>query len=154
MIRSVTLFAAAVALALPLHAAGSPVDDLDWIAGTWAGKSGEIAQEEHWTRPGGGLILGVHRDLFGNGRVFFEFLRIEQRGEDVFYVAMPRGEGATSFQLVELEGQRAVFENPEHDFPQRIIYEREGDRLTATIEGRANGEIRSTGWSWTRVRGD
>ena len=31
--------------------------------------------------------------------------------------------------------ERIVFENAEHDFPQRIVYRRDGDRLHASIEG-------------------
>jgi hypothetical protein len=44
---------------------------------------------------------------------------------------------------------RAVFENLENDFPNRIIYAREGDRLDARIEGTINGQPRSMAWSFT-----
>jgi hypothetical protein len=42
----------------------------------------------------------------------------------------------------------AVFENPGHDFPQRIIYRREGDSLIARIEGEVDGRRRSAQWEW------
>ena len=42
-----------------------------------------------------------------------------------------------------------VFENPEHDFPQRIIYTRSEDRLQARIEGDVGGEIRAETWQWS-----
>lgn len=153
MIRRMTIVLALTGLfALPLAAEEDPLAALAWIAGTWEGKSGNVRTEEHWTRPAGGLILGVHRDLFDSGRYFFEYLRIEKRGSDIFYIAMPNGENKTEFRLTELDDHRVVFENPEHDFPQKIVYVREGDTLTATIEGFANGERRSSGWRWKLVR--
>ena len=50
-----------------------------------------------------------------------------------------------------LRGQAfVVFENPEHDYPQRILYLRDGDELTARIEGTAGGVEKSSEWTWTR----
>jgi hypothetical protein len=48
-----------------------------------------------------------------------------------------------------LSGCRAVFANPEHDYPQRIIYWRDGDdSLCARIEGQRDGQVRTSSWSW------
>jgi len=154
MSRWITILAVLWALTLPLAAEEDPLAALAWISGIWEGESGNIRMEETWTRPAGGLILGVHRDLFPGGRSFFEYLRIERRGDEIFYIAAPRGENATEFRLTELQDNGAVFENPEHDFPQKIAYTRDGDTLRATIEGLANGERRSSVWTWQRVRSD
>ncbi|HVS02327.1 MAG TPA: DUF6265 family protein, partial [Thermoanaerobaculia bacterium] len=108
--------------------------DLAWMTGSWEGTSGEVRMEEHWTAPAGGLMVGMHRDV-GEGRSFFEFLRLEETAAGITYLASPRGRPATPFPLVEVGEQRAVFANPEHDFPQRIVYWREGARLCARIEG-------------------
>ena len=54
------------------------------------------------------------------------------------------------FKLTTLEENRAVFENPEHDFPTKIVYERDGDMLTAIVSGLIDGEERSSGWQWKR----
>lgn len=67
------------------------------------------------------------------------------------YLASPKGrQPATPFKMIEMAANKVVFENPEHDFPQRIIYEREGDTLTARIEGTQNGEPHHQQWSWQR----
>jgi len=63
----------------------------------------------------------------------FEFLRVVEKDGRLLYVAQPNGKTATEFTLVELEESRAVFENPFHDHPQRISYERVDDQLTAEI---------------------
>ena len=103
--------------------------DLAWMAGSWTGESRGIQMEEHWTAPKGNSMVGIHRDV-GKGRtMLFEFLRIEQQGDQIVYLSMPNGRSpATPFPVKEVSGTRVVFENPKHDFPQRIIIGR-----TATI---------------------
>ena len=53
---------------------------------------------------------------------------------------------------MNLDRQTVIFENLEHDFPQRIIYRREGDRLIARIEGEVNGTLEVTEWAWELAR--
>jgi len=125
--------------------------DLGWMAGHWVGKSGEVVMEEFWTTPGGGIALGLHRDVFPDGSSFFEFLRVVNTERGLVYIASPRGTGTTEFVLVRLDGQSAEFENKEHDFPQRIIYRREGDQLTARVEGQVNGTTTASEWVWDLV---
>ena len=109
---------------------------LSWLAGGWRGEMGRAVIEEHWTKAAGGMMLGVSRTVVGDKAVGFEFLRIEVRADGVYYVAQPNGRAGTDFKLTKLEGESAVFENPEHDFPKRIIYSREGTHsLAARVEG-------------------
>ena len=70
--------------------------------------------------------------------VAFEFLRIVEKEGGLVYVAQPGGKSPTEFVLTELNSNRAVFDNPRHDFPQRIVYELSGESLTASI-GFVNG---------------
>jgi hypothetical protein len=80
----------------------------------------------------------------------FEFLRIEQKGDEIVYLSMPNGRSpATPFPLKEVSGTRVVFENPTHDFPQRIIYWKDGADLRARIEGTQNGKEGSMEWRWS-----
>jgi hypothetical protein len=126
------------------------VASLDWLAGSWAGESGGLAMEEHWTAPSGGALLGMHRDVKNGRMVSFEFLRIDASGEAVTYWASPRSAAPTPFRLQELgPGRRVVFENPEHDFPQRIIYWRaDDDALHARVEGPAKAGEKAMEWAW------
>jgi hypothetical protein len=83
-----------------------------------------------------------HRDVAGGRTVSFEFLRIEKTADGISYIAQPGGRPPTSFRLIESAAKRAVFENKAHDFPQRVTYKRQGDTLTAAIEGAVNGQNR------------
>lgn len=114
------------------------ISDLAFISGDWqSDPTGRAVSEEHWTRPAGGSMIGMSRTLVGARTASFEFLRIEERGEAIYYVASPKGQcPATDFKLTRLSGQEAVFENPEHDFPKRIIYRKNSDgSLTAIVDG-------------------
>jgi hypothetical protein len=136
---------------LPLVAARSYAADFPtWMAGSWASSKGE-GMEEHWTRPAGDIMLGMHRDLHASGKSSFEFLRIERREGALVYLAMPAGRPATPFPLKEMTASRITFENPQHDFPQRIIYWTEGKkRLCARVEGTIKGKDESEQWCWAR----
>jgi hypothetical protein len=142
-----------VGVALPTSAAEvGPIKDLAWLAGHWAGDSNGIAMEEHWTDVAGGGLVGMHKDVKNGKMASFEFFRIGPNAEGVpTYFTQPGGRPATRFVAVELSSSRVVFENAAHDFPQRIIYWREGDRLRAKIEGPMDGKTVSEEWSWGRV---
>lgn len=121
---------------------------LDWLAGGWEGEEDGVVMEEVWLAPAGKLMIGMHRDRFPTGGVFYEFLRIEAKGDQVVYVARPAGGEETEFLLVERGETRAIFENPGHDFPQTISYRLEDGDLHVRIEGTENGEARSEEWTW------
>jgi hypothetical protein len=125
---------------------------LGWMAGTWGGTQDGIRSEEHWMVPEGGLMLAMHRDLSQGKAVFFEFLRIEETPEGVAFLAQPRGRSAVRFPCIELSGSRVVFENLQHDYPQRIQYWMAGDgTLGARVEGMRDGKLQSEEWRWSRL---
>lgn len=120
-------------IALPQPAAAT-IADVAWIAGAWGGQRGAASTEERWSPAGGGAMLGVSRTIKGGRMVGFEYLRIVERDGGLVYVAQPGGKAPTEFVLTERGDQRAVFENPRHDSPQRIVYALSDDGvLTASI---------------------
>lgn len=122
---------------IPLPApAKATVGDLGWLAGAWVGsRSSGSSVEERWSPPLGGAMLAVSRTVNTSGKmVAFEFLRIVERDGGLVYMAQPGGAKATEFVLTELGQKRAVFDNPRHDYPKRIVYELSDEGgLTATI---------------------
>jgi hypothetical protein len=128
------------------------LDDLAWLAGHWQGGSNGRVTEELWLPPAGGLMLGLNRVVGPEGKAFFEYLRIEQTAEGVFYRATPRGGATTSFKLVQSSSTTVVFENRAHDFPQRISYAMTPtDELLVTISGDVDRKTESRSWSWRRI---
>lgn len=125
-----------------------PIERLAWIAGHWVGEEKGVRTEEVWLAPAGDLMLGLHRDIFPSGKVFFEYLRIEIDPEGIVYQAGPKGRHPVPFRLTEMTDNRVVFENRAHDFPQRIIYWLdENGRLHARVEGGGSMEE----WTWRQI---
>lgn len=154
------LFVLALAPACPSGSAAPPdlprdtttdlrddaVDRLAWLSGTWVFESDEGVEEEHWSTPRGGMLIGHNRTVRAGRTVHFEFLRIEQRAHGIVYVAAPSGQAQAEFRLTHLVAGKAVFENPEHDFPKRITYRREGRVLHARVEGAPGDRVAE--WQW------
>lgn len=133
-----TRYAAAGVLAMAMASAqgGEPVRPaLDWMAGHWCRSDGDMRIEEVWLPAHDGRLHGVSRMTRGAKVASFEFLRIEPvEGEDT-YLAQPGGRPATAFRRTAGGAGWVRFENAQHDFPQRIEYRREDDRLRAGIAG-------------------
>ena len=128
--------------------------DLHFLAGHWSTPESADGErvEEHWTPANAGTMLGISRTMRGGRTVFFEYIRIERTPEGIFYVASPSGQGTARFELTEYTDGRLVFANPEHDFPQRIMYRRTADGLRADVEGTDRGEPRRESWQYRRAR--
>jgi hypothetical protein len=123
--ESVALYRHPQDIALPAPAKAA-IGDLAWLAGAWGGTRGEggaTSIEERWSPPLGGAMLGVSRTVSRGSMRAFEFLRIVERDGGLVYIAQTGGAPPTEFVLTELGGTRAVFENPRHDYPKRIVYE-------------------------------
>jgi hypothetical protein len=122
-------------------AAPPGIADLAFLAGSWVVESGALRVEEQWFCPGPDGMVGMGRttSVAKAKTVFFEYLRIEARAGGLVYIAQPKGGPATEFPLVRLEAGTAVFENPAHDFPKRVVYTKRPDGgLTARVEGDAS----------------
>ncbi|HEY6141418.1 MAG TPA: DUF6265 family protein [Thermoanaerobaculia bacterium] len=120
-----------------------------WMAGSWRIDTPDARVEEHWTVPGGGMMLGMGRTVTAKGKTSFEFLRIAEVDGRLAYLAQPQGKPATAFPLQSATESRIVFENPGHDFPQRILYWRDGAKLCARTEGKVRGKDEAEQWCYS-----
>ncbi len=125
--------------------------DLAFLTGCWVFERGERTVEEHWLRPAGGSLMGVSRTVAGGKTTEFEFLQIRDTADGMAYIAKPSGQAEASFKLVTRSTDSVAFENPTHDFPQRISYQRSGDTLTARVEGTLNGKTRAIDLPYRRT---
>ncbi len=110
------------------------VQDLAWMSGSWESESAGRWTEESWLPPRGGAMLGLSRSGREEAMREYEYLRIQAGADGVpVYHASPGGRAPVGFRLVAHDAASATFENPQHDFPQRIHYRRDGDTMVATI---------------------
>ena len=123
----------------PSHSPDHPggiIGEMHWLAGTWSGDMWGGRFVAHYSTPAGGKILSHSRLFEGDEVSFYEFEVFEPKASTVYFQPYPGGEAATGFTLVshDAKSRRAIFENPNKDFPTRIVYERVADdRLVITL---------------------
>ena len=95
------------------------------------------------------MLIGANLTS-SKGKASFENLRIATSDGGWTYWASPMGRTPVPFRLVEAGMQRAAFANPEHGFPARIVYWREGDELLARIEGTIKDKPAAAEWRFAK----
>ena len=122
-----------------------------WLAGCWILTRGDLVIEEQWMAPRAGTMLGMSRTTRGAAVTGFESTMISVDGGQLIYTADPTGQSRAIFRMTERTADAVVFADPEHDFPQRIGYERIGsDSLHAWIDGTVDGISRSIDFAYRR----
>ncbi len=131
-----------MACAMPAAAQEREVQLFAWLTGTWEMSQGARHVEEVWSTPTANAMIGTSRTIADNRTTEFEFLRLEKRGADLFYVPQPGGRPPVAFKLTSADGGRFIFENTTgEDRVSRIEYRREGDDgLLARVEGAQDGK--------------
>jgi hypothetical protein len=96
-------------------------------------------------------MVGVGRTVRGDRPVAYELVVVREQGDRLAYEAHPSGQPSAVFVSQTVEGESVVFENPQHDFPQRVGYQRSGKDLLAWIEGTRDGRVRRIEFPYRRA---
>lgn len=130
-----------------------PITSAAWLAGCWAVDGKEAGTGEQWMAPAGGTMLGAGRTVKNGKTVGFEFMQIRRSEEgSLEFVAMPSGQNETTFSLVSRTEVSLVFENPGHDFPQRVIYRSiSTNQIIGHAEGIVSGSLRGIDFPMNRI---
>ncbi len=123
------------------------IEDLSWLAGSWSGevRGAKAASrfEAYYTGPKGGVILSTSKAFRPEGQLaWLEFERFEVRDGVLTVTPYPGGRASVPFTLVEHDpaARKAVFANPDHDYPNRLTYQRVADdRLLIVVAGKTQG---------------
>lgn len=154
-LRKLSLLSLLVALvgSAPVATTGpvpaSPERDLagmSWLAGSWSGDMWGGRFHAYYSTPEGGRILS-HSELRQGEEVgFHEFEVFSVREEGVHLQPYPQGRPAGGFTLTSCDGKarRAVFENPDKDFPTRITYTRSSETELLIVLDDPHGESGKT----------
>lgn len=103
--------------------AGASIEQAAWLAGCWR-MDGRHQMEEQWMAPAGGVMLGMNRSLRDGEFRGYELLILKPDGGRLVYEAHPSGQAAAEFASSHVSDTLLVFENPAHDFPQKLVYRR------------------------------
>ena len=134
---AIVLHCCAVLFVLPIPAsAQNDLGQAGWLSGCWVAAADDVRSEEIWMEPAGGLMVGMARTVRGGAVTGYEFVLLREVDDRVTFSAQPSGQEPTDFGATEMTSDRMRFENPGHDFPRAIEYERASpDSLIAKVYG-------------------
>ena len=128
------------------------IKDVAWLQGCWEDRSPQRTIEEQWMAPRGTNMIGMGRTVRGDRLVDFELVVLREQDGALAYEAHPAGQPSAVFIARTVSESTVIFENPQHDFPQRIGYQRKGpDALLAWVEGTDKGQARRVEFPYRRT---
>lgn len=124
---------------------------LDVLEGTWMMQTDKVTIAEQWQQQNKNNYAGKSWTIKGKDSNLTETLLLTYDNGVIKYTSTVAGENngkAISFVLTSAENNTYVFENPQHDFPKRIIYTFISNKeLTASIDdGTPNNKIIFNYW--------
>lgn len=131
------------------------IQSLNWLVGEWQHIQREMVFTEFWQlSPDNSLYIGTGKAQKNNKIVSQEEMRIEQVDGDLYYIVTVKNHNenkAIPFRLTSLTNNSVTFENPEHDFPQKIEYTFiNKDSITAVVSATSNEKIRKLVFNFSR----
>ena len=117
------------------------IKKFQWLLGNWKGKinqtnkvDGEYLTIEQWKQVDARTIEGTGYLSVSNETTFAEGMTIQQIGNNIYFLADLDGSGKVSdYVLISNDGEQAVFENSSPNFPNQIIFQRNGSSSFTTI---------------------
>ncbi len=121
------------------------IEKMNWLIGYWELKLNEGLLIESWTKANDSVFIGKSYFIKGSDTIHSEKIQLTQLKDDLFYsptVVGQNNDKAVDFKLTSKNETLFVFENPAHDYPQKISYNIENTTsFTATISGKMQGKL-------------
>jgi hypothetical protein len=125
----------------------------NFLKGTWKVENSNLM--EKWEISGEDVYVAKAYSITGKDTILNETIQLIFDRENIWYKVQVSGQNkgkTVPFRLTQCQGNVFVFENPDHDFPQKIGYRRIGnDKLLAWIEGQQNGKYHKSEWAMRRL---
>ncbi len=133
------------------------VGDFGFLKGSWTMNTAKGRIVESWKISKDAGMDGISFSISNAGdSTLLETIKIYESAGSIYYE--PTGNGAgndstVSFKLISAENGIFVFENRNHDFPQRISYQpQSASNVLARIEGTVNGKFRKIEFPYSREK--
>lgn len=116
----------------------------DWLIGSWENKMEQGTLSETWEKANDSTFNGKSYFIKDKDTLNNEVVMLTQKGDELFYIPTVIGQNNNEpviFKMTLGNAKQLVFENPKHDFPQKITYTLvTKDSLVAEISGIDNGK--------------
>lgn len=120
------------------------LDQVNWIIGTWVNQTSRGAIYESWVRSDEKTFTAKSYTLTDGDTIVFETIQLVEEANNLFYIPTVKDQNKgepVRFKAVAIADLSMTFENPEHDFPQRIKYSKiSQDSILAVISGKNKGK--------------
>ncbi|MFL9845896.1 DUF6265 family protein [Flavobacterium rhizosphaerae] len=114
-----------------------------WLLGTWGDEADGNVSTETWRKVNDSVFHGKSYTLQGSDTVFSETMVIDDvNNEMTLTVTVPNQNNAEAiqFKMTSIDNDKIIFENPQHNFPSKITYNKiSNDSLFAVISGTQGG---------------
>ncbi|WP_298139370.1 DUF6265 family protein [Flavobacterium sp.] len=133
------------------------LEKANWMIGEWEKTDSLGTLKEIWERLDDSTFIGLSYYIQNKkDTVHNEQVELMQNGEHLIYTTTIKGENNDSpipFQMTKDEDSLLVFENPKHNFPQKIEYKlAKSNILTAKITGKLNGKSSTESYLMKRIK--
>lgn len=132
------------------------LSNISWLEGSWLTELNGNQTNEVWKWQNDSLMTGYSVIKNGRDSTILETLEIAKKGGTLLFAANPKGQNQgqpVTFTLTGISDQRVTFENPAHDFPQKITYTNIGnDSLVAVVSGTVAEKQKDIIFSFVRIR--
>jgi hypothetical protein len=111
---------------------------LSWLTGTWNRTNVKPGRKAHerWELAGTLQMKGFGVSMKEKDTLFVEKIQLLVKDNHIWYVAdVPQNKEPVYFKLTAITNDGFTCENPAHDFPKKIEYKLDGNKLRATISG-------------------
>jgi len=129
------------------------LEQAHWLLGNWENFSDDGTATESWKKENDSTYTAESFIIAEEDTVFYENVTLQLRKDTLTYVVSTRdqNEAPVSFRLIYNDDSALVFENPKHDFPTKITYNKIGtDSIYAEISGIINGSERKEGFPFKK----
>ena len=127
-----------------------------WLIGKWENNSVDGNLEETWKKVNDSTFQAESYFIKEKDTLHFESITLQQKGEELTYSATVKGQNegeAVAFKLTKATEKEMTFENPKHDYPQKISYTLIAvDNLVAKISGIQQGKPSSESYSMKKTK--
>lgn len=122
------------------------LEAVEWVLGPWTRTGKTSVIRETWRKVSDATFEGesIATSLADGEILNYETLRLVSMSDGVFYIAkVAENDLPVPFRMTHCADDLVVFENPEHDAPQRLTYEHKRapgnshEALDVTVEGGA-----------------
>lgn len=125
----------------------SLINKMTWLEGIWENKMPDGTLTETWTKVNDSTFNGKTLFIKEKDTIHNEKIVLSQKGETLYYTPTVIGQNndePIEFKMTNSTENEFVFENPKHDYPQKIVYKKlNSTNLVATISGKQLGKASS-----------